>query len=596
MAIFPIVMVLLLLVLFLRLWYIQVVEAPELQRKAKSSASMTVKQLAPRGMIYDRNGRLLAGVRPEVVVTAKPAIVHKNEWVLGQLAQLLGADEAKLKRKVDDATWRPYLDTPIYVGANLQTGVKIAEDAANLPGIGVETQPMRNYPESQSFTHVLGYVWTPNRNDLTRLQADGLEPLDYVGKTGIELAYEKDLLGKPGTETVAVDAGRRPLRVDGRDAATAGNKLYLTLDADLQEYATKLFSQKGYLGGAVALDPRTGEVLTMISSPTFDQGVFSKGLTDAEWKTLDSDERKPMWNRATRSAYPPGSTFKIVTTIAAMESGKFSPNQTFVCNGGVQVGKTFFKCLGHHGRLGFHEAFAKSCNSYFYQLGRMVGEDALRQAALDCGLGQKTGFELGGDSGIVPTQEWVAKNKSDGKWYPGDTMNLSIGQGFLNTTPMQMANVVAMVANDGVMYRPHLLHQVKDPITDKIIRKIEPEVTHRVNGSSEFWNSLRSALVEVVDTGTAKSARIQGMEWGGKTGSAEHQHGTKTHSWFVGFAPADNPKIAICVLVESAGHGGEVAAPIARDIVKHYLEPSKADSNLVASSSNPLARSGSRVR
>jgi penicillin-binding protein 2 len=275
-----------------------------------------------------------------------------------------------------------------------------------------------------------------------------------------------------------------------------------------------------------------------------------------------------------------------------MESGKFSPNLTFVCTGGVKVGNTTFRCLGHHGRIGFHQAFAKSCNSYFYQLGRMVGEEALTQAALDCGLGQRTGFELGGEPGIVPTADWVAKNKSDGKWYPGDTMNLSIGQGFLNATPMQMANVAAMVANDGVMYRPHLLRQVKEAQTDAVLRTIEPEVTHRVDGLPEFWASLRSALVEVINTGTARTAKINGVEWGGKTGSAEHRQGTKTHSWFVGFAPADDPKIAICVLVESAGHGGDVAAPIARDIVRHYLSPpDKASLNLVASAAAASARS-----
>jgi penicillin-binding protein 2 len=593
---FPVLMALLLLVLFLKLWYIQVVKRPELQRKARASASMTIKHLAPRGLIYDRNGKLIAGIRPEVVITAKPGVVNKNQGVLARVAQILQVDEKKLAQKVREGAWRPYVETPIYVGAKLETGVRIAEDWANLPGIGVQTQPMRAYPETKSFTHVLGYVWTPNENDIERLKKQGLEPLDYVGKTGVELAYEDQLLGKPGEETLAVDARRRPTRVDGRDAATAGNRLYLTIDADLQEYTTKLFGEHNYVGGAVALDPRTGEVLALVSSPTFDQSVFSGGISDAEWKTLNTDENQPMWNRATKSAYPPGSTFKIVTTIAAMETGKFRPDLTFFCNGGVKVGKTTFRCLGHHGSIGFHEAFAKSCNSYFYQLGRMVGEKALCKAALDCGLGQSTGFELGGSPGVVPTEEWVKEHKSDGKWYPGDTLNLSIGQGFLNTTPLQMASVAALVANDGILYRPHLVREIRDPQTQAIIQSVSPQVTHEVTGPPEFWSSLRSALVEVIDTGTAKSAQIRDVHWAGKTGSAEHQHGTKTHSWFVGFAPADRPTIAVCVLVESGGHGGEVSAPIARDIVKRYLNSSKADANLVASSSSSAALTGSRVR
>jgi penicillin-binding protein 2 len=298
-----------------------------------------------------------------------------------------------------------------------------------------------------------------------------------------------------------------------------------------------------------------------------------------------------MWNRATRSAYPPGSTFKIVTTIAAMQAGKFSANLTFHCSGGVKVGNRTFKCLGRHGSIGFQRAFAKSCNSYFYQLGRMAGEDALRTASLNCGLGQSSGFELGGSPGVVPTNAWVQQHKSDGRWYPGDTLNFAIGQGFLNTTPLQMANVAAMVANDGVMFRPHLLREVKNPQATNIMRKVEPEVSHRIDASPEFWQTLRSALVEVVDSGTAKTAQIPNLQWGGKTGSAEHQRGKKTHSWFVGFAPAENPTIAVCVLVEAAGHGGDFAAPIARDIVSHYLDSSNiAVENLVASASNSSAR------
>jgi penicillin-binding protein 2 len=589
-AIFPIVMVLLLGFLLLRLWYVQVVIAPELQKKAEASRVTSITRLAPRGLMVDRNGSLVAGIRPEIVVTARPGDIKDDPSILERVAQMLGADPKKLQRKVRDAAFRPYVATAIYVGADIEVGTKLAEAGQDLPGIGVETQPMRDYPDSRSFTHVLGYVWTPSESDVKRLQEKGIEPADYVGKAGLERAYEADLMGKPGVERVEVDARRRPLRVAGRDAAQPGHQVVLTLDGRLQKYATQLFADKKYIGGVAALDPKTGEVLCLVSSPTFDQSLFSGGITDQEWRTLSEDPLKPMWNRALFSNYAPGSTFKIVTTIAALQTGKFDPNRTYFCAGGVRLGRKFFKCLGHHGAISYHRALAKSCNSYFYQLGRAAGVEALRKASLEVGLGEKTGLEIGGESkGIVPTDEWIKRWRADGKWYGGDTLNFAIGQGFLSTTPIQMANVAALAANNGVNYRPHLVRKIMDPFGEQVIQNLQPEVLHRIEAPDEFWATMKSALVDVIEDGTAGSARIPGVRWGGKTGSAEHGRGVKTHGWFVGFAPAEDPKIAICVLVEAAGHGGEVAAPIAKEIVKRYLELSKTASKASASASAAAA-------
>ncbi|MEZ0324782.1 MAG: penicillin-binding protein 2 [Fimbriimonas sp.] len=589
-AVFPVVMVALLAFLLLRLWYIQVVMAPELQLKAEASRATSVKKLAPRGMMVDRNGTLVAGVRPEIVITAKPGMFRKDQSILDRAAAMLGADPKKIKRKVKDSSFRPFVAATIYVGADIETGTRIAESGEDLPGIGVETQPMRTYPDSRSFTHVLGYVWTPSKSDVERVEKLGLNAAGYVGKAGLERAYEADLMGKPGEEKIEIDARSKPVRVAARDAAVPGNQLVLTLDARLQKYATQLFADKKYIGGAVALDPKTGEVLCIVSSPTFDQNLFAGGITDQEWRTLSEDELKPMWNRALFSAYSPGSTFKIVTTIAALQKGIFDPNRTYFCAGGVRLGRRFAKCLGHHGAISYHRALAKSCNSYFYQLGLAVGEDGLRKAALDVGLGQRTGLEVGGESkGIVPTDEWIKKWRPGDSWHGGDTLNFAIGQGFLSTTPIQMANVVALAANDGVNYRPHLVRRVMDSRGQEVIRRVEPEVLHQIDASPEFWGHVKGALVQVIEDGTAGTARIPGLRWGGKTGSTEHGGGKKTHAWFVGFAPAENPKIAICVLIEEAGHGGDVAAPVAREIVKRYFELSKTASKPAASASVAVA-------
>ncbi len=591
---FPVAMVLLLVVLLLRLWYVQVVLAPALQEKAEASRIVVMEKLAPRGLVYDRRGALVAGIRPEIVVTAKPRTIAENKWVVAEVAKMLGADPEKLNKKVNDSNWRPYLPTPIFVGTDIKTGTRIAEAGEDLPGIGVETQPMRFYPESKGFTHVLGYVWTPDEGDVKRIKDFGGSPATYVGKSGIERAYEEALMGAPGKERLEVDAKRRPLRVAGRDASTAGNQLILSLDGRLQKYATQLMADKGFRGGIAAIDPTNGEVLCLVSSPTYDINLFTGGISTANYQALLNHPGKPLYNRALRSSYAPGSTFKLVTTIAGLQAGKFSPNATYYCAGGVRVGRRLFKCLGTHGAISFHRAMSKSCNSYFYQLGKAVGEESLRKASLDVGLGQKTGLETGGEvSGVVPTADWIKKHKSDGKWYGGDTLNFAIGQGFLSTTPLQMANVAALVANNGINYRPHLVRAIKDSTGTETIKREEPQVLHKIEASPAFWAGMKSALVAVIEDGTARSAQIPGIRWGGKTGSAEHNASKQTHGWFVGFAPADNPKIAICVLVEAAGHGGDVAAPIAKEIVKRYLTPDKAPSKPAtkASASAALAAS-----
>lgn len=582
--IFPLSMVGLLGVLFFRLWYVQVVKAPVLIERAEATQKMAVSKMAPRGLIFDRQGEAVAGIRPQVVITAKPSEVKKNPWVIEKVAGILGVPVKKLQRKLNEAQWRPFLASPIYVGASIEAGARIAESGDDLPGIGVETLPMRFYPDTRSFTHVLGYVWSPSPEDITRIEKAGKEPADYVGKTGIERAFEPDLMGSPGAEEMEVDARRRPIRIAGRDEPVPGNQLYLTLDGRLQRLATQLLNEHNYIGAVAAVDPQTGEVLCLVSSPTFDQKIFEGGLSQTEWDQINGSETKPMYNRALLSAYPPGSTFKIVTTIAAMETGKFNPNMTFNCPGGYFRRGVKLKCLGVHGNISFARAMADSCNTYFCNLGAYVGEDAIRKVAVEMGLGVRPELEIGGGAGVVPTRKWIELVAPDHKyhWYAGDTANLSVGQGYMNTTPIQMANLMAMTSMNGVRYKPHLVRAVKDSTTGQL-RHIEPELANKIEGTEEFWSTLKSALYGVVEHGTAANAKVPGITIAGKTGSAEHQKGEKTHGWFVGYAPVDHPKIAICVLVEAAGHGGVVAAPLAGRLIQRYL--SSAPEKVAASAS-----------
>jgi len=583
---FPVVMGGSLLVLFLRLWYFQVVKSPELQARAEVTREDKVLREAPRGLIVDRNGNLLAGLKPEIVVTAVYNQVKKDPTVIEKVAAMLAIDPKKLNAKMEDAKRSPGLAVPIYIGASEEVGTRIAESGNDLPGIGVDLQPMRYYPDSRSYCHFLGYVGVPTDRDIKRLKEEQVNLAPYVGRSGLELAYDKYLLGEPGDEIVNVDSKHRPLRVVGRDNPTAGKELVLSVDSDLQRLATQELAGKNYVGGIVAMDPRNGEILCAASSPTFDQSMFQGPVNPATWKQISADPDKPMLRRFLQSSYSPGSTFKIVTSIAAYDAGVFDPNRTFFCDGGYRVGKRIVKCLGHHGSISFQRALQKSCNTYFASLGVLAGPEALRKACEQVGLGQPTGIDLGGeDVGLVPTDSWVAKHRG-GHWYLGETVNFSIGQGYVRATPLQMCSLIGLVANNGVSYKPHFVKEIKSIEDSADSEVIQPVEEHHVQADDSFWSTLKNALVSVVGVGgTGDRAVIPGLTWGGKTGSTEHKSRevrldkdgkpepvqTKTHSWFVGFAPAENPKIAICVLVENAGHGGEVSAPIAADIVKKYL-------------------------
>lgn len=586
-----------LVTLFLKLWYLQVVRSDELAAKAESYRMVSVSKLAPRGLVFDRNRKLLAGVEPRIILTAVPARVNGEPWVLEKVAAMLGVPVEGLRAKVEEALWRPFLPAPLYIGVPIDVATRIAESGDHLPGIGVETLPLRNVSDPVTYSHVIGYVWTPSGEDVERLESQGLGAAEYVGKTGIERIYERELMGKAGFERLEVDAHRRPLRVAGRDAPAPGSKLVLGIDDGLQALAARLL--EGKRGAAVALDPSTGEVLCLFSSPPYDSSLFAGGISKADWSRLQSDPNVPLMNRAIAARYAPGSTFKIVTTLAAYRQGVFSESRTTFCPGFFKLGNQQYRCLGKHGAVSFRTAISKSCNTYFCDLAHRAGYEAMIQAALDLGLGQPTGIDLPGESrGLVPTRDWLQGFDPPRPWYPGNTVLLGIGQGEIAATPVQMATLLSLVANRGTSYRPHVVKAVEASTGDRKLLAIEPEVYRRVEVDDRLWDALIGGLNEVLVSGTASYAgRIEGLNWAGKTGSAEHRRNELTHSWFVGFAPVDSPRIAIAVVVEAAGHGSEVAAPIARQLVSRYLgfdkKPALDDANSPATSNASPASASS---
>jgi penicillin-binding protein 2 len=590
---FPTVILPLFGVLFFRLWYLQIVSSQDLRDQASQSRKTSIKKLAARGAIYDRRGQLLAGVQPQYVVTVKPSEAKKNPQVVASLSKMLDLPEDEIWDRIRSEAWRN-LPAPVKVGVSIETASKIAE-ASDLPGVDIDEKPMRIYKDTTHFTHVLGYVWTPTDKIVDRLKQKDIEAAEYVGRDGIEASYEEDLMGTPGMDTVEK---RGVSKFSSKEASIAGKQLFLTIDADLQKYAHAVFRHNSFPGAVVAIEPKSGEILCMVSSPTFDSSVFQGGISRENWKKLnDKANDEPMLNRATSSAFPPGSTYKIVTSIAAYRAGKLSRGTSFFCGGGFHFrgsGKEL-KCMGTHGGIGYIGAMSQSCNTFFCSLGTRAGTDEMIRTAFDVGLGDRTGVELYGEAkGIVPDEKWRNSFKEPRPWYPGHLANMSIGQGDLNTSPLQMANVMAMVANDGIQYKPHLIRRKKDPLTGNI-ENVDPIISHKIEAEPWFWDMLKDGLTSVIYGGTAKSAQITGVRWGGKTGSAEQgrKNSGRTHGWFVGFAPRENPKIAICVFGEAAGHGGDFAAPIAKEIVEHYLRRSAkiaSQAEASASRSRPTSR------
>ena len=568
--IFPAVVVVAFSFFLFRLWMLQVVQAEELQTKVERLKSTMVEVEAPRGLIVDRQGRTLAGVRSEYIVTAIPQVMKKHPEVLEKLAFLTGATVDEINKNLSEGYWRPSIPVPVVNNITVAQATKLIE-AKDLMGVDVLPQPSRFYSEPKMFSHILGYVRTPDKKDVERFQKMEKEVPDLVGKMGLEYSHDRDLSGDKGRLEVVMDGKNKPARVAEETPAMPGDKLVLGLDYDVQKAAYEALGDRN--GAVVAIEPKTGVILCFVSAPTYDITKWLRGLSKPEYQALIDDERKPLLNRAVATPYMPGSTFKIVTTIAALIAGKFDPNRTVYCAHGLKIGKRMLRCTGFHSSVSFHRAFQSSCNAYFADLGLRAGPDALRKAAEMCGLGTKSGIDLRGErSGNVPTDEWM-KRAYDRGWYPGDTANFAIGQGGITATPLELANMVSLVANRGKMYQPTFIRTVIHANGQQ--ESVKPIEIHHSDAPDSFWDILQSAMASVMSAGTGKRGRINGLEWAGKTGSAENRRGSKTDSAFVGYAPLNDPKIAIAVVVENAGHGGEVAVPIAAKVIETYLFPPK---------------------
>jgi penicillin-binding protein 2 len=550
-----------------RLIYLQIIEGKKHRIRAESNRIRIIPKQPERGNIFDRNGKLLASTRYPRSVYLWPMAHTKPSWsVVGpRLAKILDTPQTDIETILEQSAVNP--SSLIRIARNLNeaqvTGLKEYEN--ELPGVKINTEAVRYYPHGQELAHILGYTREITAEQLEKKKADGYRLGDVMGQMGVEKAYEKLLRGEWGGQQVEVDGSGRPLRVLGSKQAKAGNDLHLTIDLDMQIAAEKALGKRN--GAIVAINPKNGSILAMVSHPTFDPNIFSKQkLSQKDWETVQGSGH-PLVNRAI-SAFPPASTFKIVTTTAALESGKFSPDTVLQTYGSLTIGGTRFGEWNHagFGPLGFVGAMQWSSDTFFYQIAKKVGGPTLIEWTRKYGFGQRTGFEFTTEEskGLVPDDNWKQKTWKI-PWSVGDTVNMSIGQGALQATPLQTAVMFAVPANGGYRVQPHLLKDNEEAKSWRESLNLKP-TTLKV---------LREGLRKVISEGTGKVLNVPNLPpVAGKSGTAEAwREGVKeNHAWFGAYAPADKPEILVVAFAEhSGGGGGSVAAPMILEIMEKYF-------------------------
>jgi len=559
------------------LFYLQVVRGNEYRSRARSIASQSSLILAQRGEIYDRSYSLPLVLNTDsFAVDIVPAELKadRREEVFARLSIVLGINSDELRRRIPPSTYHLYQPVELVSSVSYATIATIAERLTDFPGVSWHSKPVRNYLETGSLAHVIGYVGDITKDELKVLYNKGYKPGDVIGKAGIEKQYDAMLRGTDGREYRTVDVRGKNVQPERGSVVppVMGSNLVLTIDASIQKIAEKALGER--MGSVVVLKPATGEVLALVSYPWYNPNLFA-GLNAGNDTRLLSDPNNPLMNRGIQSNYPPASTFKVVLTAGILEENAFPIEKKILCQGEISYGDRVFRChikKPGHGWLDLRGALAQSCDIYFWTVGRdSLGVERIVSYSKEFGYGKATGIDLPGEiEGFVPTPQWKERRFHE-KWLGGDTMNLSIGQGYMLVTPLQVANMMAMIVNDGVVYRPHVLKELRDAASGAIIRKTEPEEILRSRVSTETFRHLKVDLRAVVTEGTVRfPISTTAVAIAGKTGTAEVGLKDRWHSWFASYAPFDaadpNEVIAVVVMVE-ATNPWEWWAPYASNII-----------------------------
>ncbi len=567
--------------LALRLWHLQIREGPYYRDLSENNRTRSVILEPARGLIYDRNGVLLANNVPSFTLYVSLEDVKDRDALIDRLTQLIGLDPELIRKKLAIRAAKQ-LPRKIKDRLSLKEAVLIESHRLDLPGVMIQVESQRNYPSGMTAAHVLGYVGEVSAEQLEKPEFAELHQGSIVGQYGVEKYFDRSVRGLAGQKNVEVDALGHEKHTVVVDRPQAGDDLYLTIDARLQKVAEDLLGVE--FGAIVALDPTSGDILAMASRPAFDPNVLSRELTGKQWVEIVQDEGRPLNNRASQGQYPPGSTFKVMMAAAALETNTMTPSSTVHCNGGYQFGRRLYHDwkAGGHGAVDIRKALIHSCDVYFYTIGQRMGIDTIASFAHQFGLGEETGVELPSERiGIVPSTAWKQKAKNE-PWLPGETISASIGQGYVTVTPLQMASLIGTVANDGVTYRPRLVRTIRDRGTGAL-QELPTNVKRQLKIKKEYLALIQDSLAKVVTEGTATRAKSQVVTIAGKTGTAQTAalrtgpekdipKKFRDHAWFVAFAPVENPKIAVAVLAEHMGHGGSAAAPLAKEVIESYMK------------------------
>jgi penicillin-binding protein 2 len=580
-----------------RFVWLQIVQHDFYQTRAEDNRIALIPIVPNRGVITDRNGVIMARNYSAFTLEITPSRVSNLETTIDELATIIDIqpkDRKRFKRVMDEA--KNFESIPIRTRLTDAEVAKFAAQRYRFAGVEVKARLFRQYPLGKIASHALGYIGRITDKDLKWIEEvekqANYKGTDHIGKNGLEQFYELELHGQTGYEEVEIDAGGRALRSLKRIPPVSGNNLTLTLDAKLQEITEQAFGDRK--GSLVAIEPSTGGILALVSTPTYDPNLFVDGITPDNWKELNEHPDKPMVNRSINGAYPPGSTFKPFMALAALDMGKRTPNQAISDPGYFNFGNHQFRDdkKGGHGSVDMYKSIVHSCDTYYYILANDMGIDNIAKFMARLGFGERTGVDLGRNGaseskGILPSTAWKRqrfKKPEQQKWYAGETISIGIGQGYNAYTPIQLAQATAVLANNGVMFRPHLVRHIADTKTGEQ-RPIEPQPLRDLQLKQQHLDVIHRAMVGVNKEGTGTRAFAGApYEAGGKTGTAQVyslkgaeykasaiKKELRDHALFIAYAPVDKPKIALAVLVENGGFGAQSAAPIARMVLDYYL-------------------------
>jgi penicillin-binding protein 2 len=585
------------ILLFSRLAYLQIARHADLNEQAENNRTSIVPIVPNRGLILDRNGIVLAtnfsAYTLEIMPSKLSDGLDKTIEDLSQVIEIQPRDKRRFKKLMEES--KSFESLPIRTRLTDEEVAKFAAQSWRFPGVDIKARLFRSYPYGELASHVIGYIGRVNQaekaviEDWSEEQQANYRGTEYIGKLGIEQSYEQQLHGITGVEQVETSAAGRAMRKLASNPATPGNTVMMSIDIKMQKLIEDLYGDRR--GALVAMDPKTGEVLAFVSKPTFDPNLFVDGIDSENWQALNESEDKPLLNRALRGTYAPGSTYKPYMALAALETGKRTPQQTIFDPGYFNFGGHRFRDdkEGGHGSVDMYKSIVQSCDTYYYMLANDLGVDTIHEHMQRLGFGDLTGIDILGEShGLLPSTQWkrtAYRRPEQQKWYAGETISLGIGQGYNNFTVLQMAQALSTLVNSGVRMKPHLVHETVDIVTHQA-HPVAGEVAARLAAKPENIAVIRNAMVGVNIEGTSSSAfRGAGYTSGGKTGTAQvvgiaqgakynasqvdERH--RDHALFIAYAPADDPKIALAMIVENAGFGAQAAAPIARRAFDYWL-------------------------